>query len=424
MLQTLKNAWKIPDLRRKILFTFMMLAIFRLGSVIPVPGVNIEYVKSVVNNAGLLSFFNLVSGGAFGNMTIFALSISPYITASIIMQLLTIAIPSLEALAKEGEEGSKKIAQYQRYATIILALIQATGISVGLFRGALINQDAFSSIVVILTLTAGTAFLMWLGEQITEKGIGNGISLLIFAGIISSLPSGIASTFALAAAGELNPLAIILFIAIVVIMIVAVVAIQDGTRKIPVQYAKRVVGRKMYGGQSSHIPLKVNQSGVMPVIFAMSLLQFPHTIAYFVGSEGGFARFLNTWLSPNGMPGVIVYNLLSAVLIVFFTYFYTAITFNPVEVSTNMKKNGGFIPGIRPGKPTADYLNKVLTRITLAGAVFLAIITIVPTVILGATNIPIAFGGTTIIIVVGVALETMKQIEAQLLMRHYQGFLK
>ena len=424
MLQTLKNAWKIPDLRRRILFTFMMLAIFRLGSVIPVPGIDIEYVKSVVNNAGLLSFFDLVSGGAFGNMTIFALSISPYITASIIMQLLTIAIPSLEALAKEGEEGSKKIAQYQRYATVILALIQATGISIGLFRGALINQDAFSSIVVILTLTAGTAFLMWLGEQITEKGIGNGISLLIFAGIISSLPSGIASTFALAAAGELNPLAIILFIAIVIVMIVAVVAIQEGTRKIPVQYAKRVVGRKMYGGQSSHIPLKVNQSGVMPIIFAMSLLQFPHTIAYFVGSEGGFARFLNTWLSPNGMPGVFVYNLLSAVLIVFFTYFYTAITFNPVEVSTNMKKNGGFIPGIRPGKPTADYLNKVLTRITLAGAVFLALITIVPTVIIGATNIPIAFGGTTIIIVVGVALETMKQIEAQLLMRHYQGFLK
>jgi preprotein translocase subunit SecY len=424
VVQTLKNAWKIPDLRRRILYTFMMLAIFRLGSVIPVPGINIEYVKNIVSGAGLLSFFDLVSGGAFGNMTIFALSITPYITASIIMQLLTIAIPSLEALAKEGEEGSKKIAQYTRYTTIILALIQATGISVGLFQGALINQDAFSIMVVVLTLTAGTAFLMWLGEQITEKGIGNGISLLIFSGIVASLPGGIANTFALASAGELNPLAIVVFIVIVVLMILGVVAIQEGTRKIPVQYAKRVVGRKMYGGQSSHIPLKVNQAGVMPIIFAMSLLQFPHTIAYFIGQDTGFSRFLATWLSPTVMPGVFIYNLLSAVLIVFFTYFYTAITFNPVEVSTNMKKNGGFIPGIRPGKPTSDYLNKVLTRITLAGAVFLAIITIVPTVILGATKIPIAFGGTSIIIVVGVALETMKQIEAQLLMRHYQGFLK
>ncbi|QUH19896.1 preprotein translocase subunit SecY [Alkaliphilus sp. B6464] len=424
MIQTLKNAWKIPDLRRRILYTFMMLAIFRLGSVIPVPGINIEYVKNIVDNAGLLSFFNLVSGGAFGNMTIFALSITPYITASIIMQLLTIAIPSLEEMAKEGEEGSKKIAQYQRYATIVLALIQATGISIGLFRGALINQDTFSIIVVILTLTAGTSFLMWLGEEITEKGIGNGISLLIFAGIVSGLPNGIYSTFALAKQGELNPIAIVVFIVLVLLIVVGVVAIQEGTRKIPVQYAKRVVGRKMYGGQSSHIPLKVNQSGVIPVIFAMSLLQFPHTIAYFIGQDNGFSRFLATWLSPNAMPGVFIYNLLSAVLIIFFTYFYTAVTFNPVEVSTNMKKNGGFIPGIRPGKPTADYLNKVLTRITLAGAIFLAVITIVPTVILSATRIPIAFGGTTILIVVGVALETMKQIEAQLLMRHYQGFLK
>lgn len=402
----------------------MMLAIFRLGSVIPVPGINIEFVKNIVNNAGLLSFFDLVSGGAFGNMTIFALSISPYITASIIIQLLTVAIPRLEEMAKEGEEGTKRINQYTRYATIVLALIQATGISVGLFRGALINQDPFSIIVVVMTLTAGTAFLMWLGEQITEKGVGNGISLLIFCGIIASLPSGVVSTFALASAGQLNPIAIVVFIVLVIVMILAVVAIQEGTRKIPVQYAKRVVGRKMYGGQSSHIPLKVNQASVMPIIFAMSLLQFPHTIAYFIGQENGFSRFLSTWLSPNAMPGVFVYNFLSAVLIIFFTYFYTAITFNPVEVADNMKKNGGFIPGIRPGKPTADYLNKVLTRITLAGALFLAAITIIPTIILGATKIPIAFGGTTIVIVVGVALETMKQIEAQLLMRHYQGFLK
>lgn len=424
MLETLRNAWKIPELRRRILYTFMMLVIFRLGSVIPVPGIDISQVKNIVENAGLLSFMDLVSGGAFGNMTIFALSITPYITASIIMQLLTVAIPRLEELAKEGEEGSKKIAQYTRYATIVLALIQASGISLGLFQGALVNNDAFSIISVIVVLTAGTTFLMWLGEQITEKGIGNGISLLIFAGIIAALPSGISNTFELTSAGELNPAAIILFLVIALLMIVGVVAIQEGTRKIPVQYAKRVVGRKMYGGQSSHIPLKVNQSGVMPIIFAMSLLQFPHTIAYFIGSEGGFARFLNTWLSPVAMPGIIVYNLLTIVLIIFFTYFYTAITFNPVEVSTNMKKNGGFIPGIRPGKPTADYLNKVLTRITLAGAVALALITVIPTIIISATGIPIAFGGTAIIIVVGVAIETVKQIESQLLMRHYQGFLK
>lgn len=424
MLQTLRNAWKIPDLRKRILFTFIMLAIFRLGIAIPVPGIDIAHVKSIVEGAGLLSFFDLISGGALGDMTIFALSIQPYITASIIMQLLTMAIPSLEELAKEGEEGSKKINQYTRYATIVLALIQAIGISVGLFRGALINQDAFSITVVVLTLTAGTTFLMWLGDEITEKGVGNGISLLIFAGIVSKLPSGVKHTFALARQGEIRPLYVVAFIAIVLLMIISVVAIQEGTRKVPVQYAKRVVGRKMYGGQSSHIPLKVNQVGVIPVIFAMSMLQFPRTIAYFVGKEGRLAHFLDVWLSPEVMPGILVFNFLSALLIIFFTYFYTAATFNPVEIATNMKKNGGFIPGIRPGKPTADFLNKILTRITLAGALFLAIITIVPTIIMSATKIPIAFGGTTVLIVVGVALETMKQIEAQLLMRHYQGFLK
>ncbi|HZK37835.1 MAG TPA: preprotein translocase subunit SecY [Clostridia bacterium] len=424
MIQTLKNAWKIPDLRKRIIFTFIMLAVFRLGAVIPVPGINIAQVKSIVEGAGLLSFFDLISGGAFGDMTIFALGVSPYITASIIIQLLTMAIPSLEELAKEGEEGSKKINQYTRYATIVLSLIQAVGISVGLFRSALINKDVFSIITVVLTLTAGTSFLMWLGEEITEKGVGNGISLLIFAGIVSKLPDGIKNTIALAKQGELNILSIAMFVVMVLLIIIGVIAIQEGTRKIPVQYAKRVVGRKMYGGQSSHIPLKVNQAGVIPVIFAMSMLQFPHTISYFIGKEGKFAHFLNTWLSPSVVPGVFVYNLLSALLIIFFTYFYTAATFNPVEIAINMRKNGGFIPGIRPGKPTSEYLNKILTRITLAGALFLAIITIVPTIVMSATKIPISFGGTAVLIVVGVALETMKQIEAQLLMRHYQGFLK
>jgi len=426
LISTLRNAWKIPELRSKILYTFVMLVIFRLGSVIPVPGINIDYVKSIVSEAGLLSFFDLFSGGAFGNMTIFALSITPYITSSIIMQLLTIAIPSLEEMAKEGEEGRKKIAQYTRYATVILAIIQASAISIGLFRGALIETDAFSVITVVLTLTAGTAFLMWLGEQITEKGIGNGISLIIFAGIVSSIPDSIYRTFLLTRQGEISIISIIVFLILAIAIIAGVVAIQEGTRKIPVQYAKRVVGRKMYGGQSSHIPLKVNQSGVIPVIFAMSLLAFPQTIAYFFGQDSSFYVFITNWLSPNStrIGGVVLYTLLYAVLIIFFTYFYTAITFNPIEVASNMKKYGGFIPGIRPGKPTSDYLSKVLNRITLAGAVFLAIIALSPTLIMRVTGMNINFGGTALLIVVGVALETMKQVEAQMLMRHYQGFLK
>ncbi len=426
MISTLRNAWRIPELRSKILYTFVMLVIFRLGSVIPVPGINIDYVKNIVSEAGLLSFFDLFSGGAFGNMTIFALSITPYITSSIIMQLLTIAIPSLEEMAKEGEEGRKKIAQYTRYATVVLAIIQAVAISIGLFRGALIQTDAFSVITVVLTLTAGTAFLMWLGEQITEKGIGNGISLLIFAGIVSSIPDSVYRTFLLTRQGEISIVSIIVFLILAIVIIAGVVAIQEGTRKIPVQYAKRVVGRKMYGGQSSHIPLKVNQSGVIPVIFAMSLLAFPQTIAYFFGQDSGFYMFITNWLSPNSpkIGGVILYTVLYAVLIIFFTYFYTAITFNPIEVASNMKKYGGFIPGIRPGKPTSDYLSKVLNRITLAGAVFLAAIALVPNLIMQITGMNINFGGTALLIVVGVALETMKQVEAQMLMRHYQGFLK
>ncbi len=424
MISTLKNAWKIPELRRRILYTLMMMLVFRLGSVIPVPGVNIAYVRDIVENAGLLAMFDMFSGGAFGNMTIFALSITPYITASIIMQLLTIAIPSLEELAKEGEEGSKKIAQYTRYTTIILALIQATGISVGLFRGALIDKSTFNIVVVVCTLTAGTAFLMWLGEQITEKGIGNGISLLIFAGIVSRVPDGIYKTYALTKQGEISYITILGFLVIAIAIIAGVVAIQEGTRKIPVQYAKRVVGRKMYGGQSTHIPLKVNQAGVIPVIFAMSLLAFPQTIAYFFGEASKFSLFVARWLSPGGRPGVYIYNLLSFLLIIFFTYFYTAVTFNPIEVASNMRQNGGFIPGIRPGRPTSEYLSRVLNRITLAGAVFLALIAILPTMLLNVLGMPIAFGGTSILIVVGVALETMQQIEAQMLMRHYQGFLK
>jgi preprotein translocase subunit SecY len=425
LLTTLKNAWKIPDLRRRILYTLGMMLIFRLGSVIPVPGMKVEVIQQMFGNSesGLFDLFNLFSGGAFGKFTIFALSITPYITASIIMQLLTIAIPSLEVLAREGEEGRKKIAQYTRYGTVILALVQATGVSVGLFRQALIDTSFWSVAVVVVTLTAGTAFLMWLGEQITENGIGNGISLIIFTGIVSRIPLGIAQTYAKWDANEISIISLVIFAVLAVFVIAGVVAIQQGTRKIPVQYAKRVVGRKMYGGHSTHIPLKVNQSGVIPVIFAVSLLQFPLTLTYFF-QGGAFSAFVQKWLSPAGTPGVWIYSVLNIILIIFFTYFYTAVTFNPVEVADNMKKQGGFIPGIRPGKPTAEYLNRVLTRITLAGAVFLAGIAVMPTLVMQFTNFSMRFGGTSLLIVVGVALETSKQIEAQMMMRHYQGFLK
>lgn len=425
MLSTLKNAWKIPDLRKRILYTLMMLTIFRLGSTIPVPGINRDMLAQLFSQGenGLFGLFNLFSGGAFGKFTIFALSITPYITSSIIMQLLTIAIPSLEELAKEGEEGRKKIAQYTRYGTVVLALIQAIGVSVGLFRQALISQDIWPVTVVVLTLTAGTAFLMWLGEQITENGIGNGISLIIFGGIISRVPLGVLQTVSRYKAGSVSPVSIGLFILLAVLVIAGVVAIQQGSRKIPVQYAKRVVGRKMYGGHSTHIPLKVNQAGVIPVIFALSLLQFPLTLTYFF-QGGTFSSIVQKYLSPAGSPGIWIYSILNILLIIFFTYFYTAVTFNPVEVADNMKKNGGFIPGIRPGKPTSEYLNGILTRITLAGAVFLAVITVMPTIILQFTDLQISFGGTSLLIVVGVALESMKQIEAQMMMRHYQGFLK
>lgn len=425
MLSILKNAWKIPDLRKKILFTLAMLVIFRLGSTIPVPGMNKEALDQLFNQQqnGLFSFFNLLSGGAFANFTIFALSITPYITSSIIMQLLTIAIPSLEAMAKEGEEGRKKIAQFTRYGTVVLALIQGTAVSIGLFRQALISTDIWSVGVVVLTLTAGTAFLMWLGEQITEKGIGNGISLIIFGGIVSSIPIGVAQTIEKYRIGEVSIISLVLFAVIAIFIIAGVIVIQQGTRKIPVQYAKRVVGRKTYGGHSTHIPLKVNQAGVIPVIFAISLLQFPLTLTFFF-QGGGFTNFVEKYLSPAGNPGIWIYSILNVILIIFFTYFYTAVTFNPPEVAENMKKHGGFIPGIRPGKPTAEYLQKVLTRITLAGAVFLATIAVLPTLILQFSSLQLQFGGTSLLIVVGVALETMKQVEAQMMMRHYQGFLK
>ncbi|MFA5527729.1 MAG: preprotein translocase subunit SecY [Peptostreptococcales bacterium] len=425
LIKTFINAWKIPEMKKKLLYTLLMLAIFRLGSNIPVPGIDRSILQELFQSGqgGLFGLFDLFSGGAFSQFTIFALSISPYITSSIILNLLTIAIPALEELAKQGEEGRKKIAQLTRYLTVVLALVQAIGISVGLFRSALINTDLFSVTVVVLTLTAGTAFLMWLGEQITENGIGNGISLIIFAGIISRLPITVVQTFQRLRTGEISIVSVVIFLIIALAIIVGIIAIQEGTRKIPVQYAKRVVGRKMYGGQSTHIPLKVNQTGVIPVIFALSLLQFPLTITYFV-PNGKFATFVTEYLSPYGSAGIWIYSILNILLIIFFTYFYTAVTFNPVEVANNMKANGGFIPGIRPGRPTSEYLNKIMTRITLVGAFFLAFIAVLPTIVLQFSNLGFNFGGTSLLIAVGVALETMKQVESQMMMRNYQGFLK
>lgn len=425
MIRTVAKAWKIPDIRKKIVFTLLMLLVFRIGSQIPVPGMDRTVLEQTFDSeTGLFALFNLFSGGAFSQFTIFALSITPYITASIILQLFTIAIPSLERLAREGVEGRKKIAQYTRYLTVVLAIIQAIGVSVGLFRQALISTDFFSVAVIVLVLTAGTTFLMWLGEQINEHGIGNGISLIIFAGIVSRLPSAIQEIWSKVSEGSMSIVTLIIFVLFCIVVIVGIIYVQQGQRRIPVQYAKRVVGRKMYGGQATHIPLKVNQAGVIPVIFAMSFLQFPLTITYFMDPESGVAQWIEKWLSPMGTPGVWVYAVFNVILIIFFTYFYTSVTFNPVEVAQNMKANGGFVPGIRPGKATVEYLNKVMTRITFVGAIFLAAVAILPTVVSEMGGLNFHFGGTSLLIAVGVALDTMKQLEQQMVMRNYQGFLK
>lgn len=426
MLKTVAQAWKIAEIRSKMIFTLLMLVVFRIGSNIPVPNIDRSVLAQMfTSEAGLFDLFDLFSGGSFSNFTIFALSITPYITASIVIQLLTV-FPYFERLVKEGVEGRKKMAQITRYLTVVLALVQAIGLTVGLFRSAVVDKSAFSIIVIVLVLTAGTAFLMWLGEQINEKGIGNGISLLIFAGIVARIPSGLRSLFVSVQEGQMSIVTLILFALFALVGIVVVILIQEGQRRIPVQYAKRVVGRKMYGGQSTHIPMKVNQSGVIPVIFAMSLLQFPLTITYFLSADNGFSMFVQKWLSPSGNPGIWVYGILNIILIIFFTYFYNAMTFNPAEVAENMKTNGGFIPGLRPGKATEEYLQKVMSRLSIVGAVFLAAVATLPT-ILGAL-VPslsgIHFGGTSLLIAIGVALDTVRQLEQQMVMRNYQGFLK
>lgn len=424
MLKTVRQALHVPEIRSKLIFTLLMLVVFRIGSNIPVPGIDRTVLAQVfAGDTGLLDLFDLFSGGSFSQFTIFALSITPYITASIIIQLLTIAFPYFERLAKEGQEGRKKMAQITRYLTVVLALIQALGLTVGLFRQAVINQTWFDFAVIILVLTAGTAFLMWLGEKINENGIGNGISLIIFGGIVARIPSGLRSIYTQVTEGTMSVITLILFALFAIVVILGIIEIQQGTRRIPVQYAKRVVGRKMYGGQSTHIPLKVNQAGVIPVIFSLSILQFPLTITYFFPNTG-FTEFVTNWLSPAGMPGVLVYSVMNVMLIVAFNYFYTTITFNPIEVADNLKANGGFIPGIRPGKATVEYLTKVMSRLAFVGAVFLAVVATLPTIIGQVTGLNIQFGGTSLLIAVGVAIDTMKQLENQMVMRNYQGFLK
>jgi preprotein translocase subunit SecY len=425
MFQTIRQAWRIPEMRKKILYTLLMMVIFRLGSNIPVPGINRALLTQTfnANEAGIFGLFDLFSGGSFSNFTIFALSITPYITSSIILQLLTVAIPALEEMARQGEEGRRKMTSLTRYITVVLALIQAVGYTFGLFRNVLIDDSIFTKIVIVLVLVAGTAFLMWLGEKINDNGIGNGISLIIFAGIVARIPTDITSTISGLKAGTVSVISVILFVIFALIVIVGIVLVQEGTRKIPVQYAKRVVGRKMYGGQNTHIPLKVNQAGVIPVIFAVSMLQLPATIAYMAPSSG-FASFYSKWLSSNGDPGRWIYFAFDLIMIVFFTYFYVSITMNPVEIADKMKNNGGFIPGIRPGKSTSDYIAKVLSRLNLSSAIFLAIVASIPLLIQNWTNLNVSFGGTSIIIAVGVALETMKAIETQMIMRNYSGFLK
>jgi preprotein translocase subunit SecY len=418
MLETIRSAWKIKELRQRIIFTAFMLFIYRLGAHIPVPGVDPTVLAEFFQGDNLFGLFNVFAGGALENFTIFAMGIMPYINASIIMQLLTVVIPKFEELAKEGQEGQKKLAQLIRYGTIVLALIQATGMTVGIFSAAVINPTFFTYLTIIITLTAGTAFLMWQGELITERGVGNGISLIIFAGIVSRFGPGMLQTFELTRLGELDIFTVLATLLIVLGLIVAIVALEEGQRRIPVQYAKRVVGRKMYGGQSTHIPMKVNQSGVIPVIFASALLMFPATIAQFINHP--VARFFESMFRI----GAPVHTLLYILLILFFAYFYTAIQFDPVKISNDMKKYGGFIPGLRPGRPTAEFLGRVSSRLTLAGAIALAAIATMPVILQNLFRINIIFGGVGMIIVVGVVLETMKQIESHMLMRNYQGFMK
>ncbi len=422
------NVFKIPELRRRLFYTAALLAVYRIGVYIPTPGINAGALKDLFNQmqGTIVGVFNMFTGGALEQLSVFALGIMPYISASIILQLLTVVIPHLEELKKEGEQGRKKITQYTRYGTVLLSVIQGFGIAVGLegqvspTGAAVVFTGGWGfRLMTVITLAAGTAFIMWLGEQITERGIGNGISLIIFAGIVARMPAAIGNTFRLINQDEMGIFGLVIITIIMIAVIAFIIFVEQGQRRIPVQYAKRVVGRRMYGGQSTHLPLKINQSGVIPPIFASSIIMFPATIGQFAGDVAWLKA-----ISEAMRPGGLYYNLLYVGFIVFFCYFYTAVTFNPEDVADNMKKNGGFIPGIRPGKRTADYIDRVLTRITLGGAIYVSAVCVLPTVLTRQFNVPFYFGGTALLIVVGVAIDTIAQMESHMLTRHYEGFLK
>ncbi|MDY6990578.1 MAG: preprotein translocase subunit SecY [Thermodesulfobacteriota bacterium] len=416
-----QNIFKIPELKKRILYTFGLLMVYRIGCAVPTPGIDSDALAAQFARARgtLLGLFDMFSGGALERLSVFALGIMPYISASIILQLLTVVIPHLERLSKEGESGRKKITQYTRYGTIMLSIIQGFGISVGLEKMEVVAAPGWSfRLMTVLTLTAGTAFIMWLGEQITERGIGNGISLIIFAGIVARMPSAISNTFQLMKTGEMGAFLVLIILVLMVAVVGIIIFVERGQRRIPVQYAKRIVGRKMYGGQSTHLPLKINTSGVIPPIFASSIIMFPATIANFIDIP---------WVQSVAQamtPSSIIYNLVYVGFIVFFCFFYTAVTFNPVDVADNMKKYGGYIPGIRPGKRTADYIDRVLTRITFGGAIYVSAVCVLPTLMIAKFNVPFYFGGTALLIVVGVAIDTISQMESHMLARHYEGFMK
>jgi preprotein translocase subunit SecY len=422
----LANIAKIPELKRRIIFTLFMLAVYRVGCFIPTPGVDAQALMNFFarQQRTIFGLFDMFSGGALQRLSVFALGIMPYISAAIIIELLKVVVPYIDRLYKEGEAGSKKIKQYTRYGTLAIAAIQGFGISFALegmggAQGAVVLNPGWGfRLMTVLTLTSGTAFIMWLGEMITERGIGNGISLIIFAGIVARMPSAIISTTQLIKTGELPLILMILIIIMMIVVVGFIVFMERGQRRIPVQYARRVVGRRMFGGQTTHLPLKVNVSGVIPPIFASSLLMFPATIGSFIQNEK--LRYVFDLIAP----GFWVHEVIYVGLIIFFCYFYTAVTFNPVDVADNLKKWGGYIPGLRPGKPTSDYIDRILTRITLGGAIYVAAVCVLPSILVARFNVPFYFGGTALLIVVGVAMDTMSQIESHMLSRHYEGFMK
>ncbi len=423
-LSSFQNIFKVEELKSRIFFTLALLVIYRVGCHIPTPGINGDALSKFLTQQGgaVMNFFDMFSGGALSKVTIFALGIMPYISASIILQLLTVVIPAIGKMAKEGEEGRKKITKYTRYGTVVIAAIQSFGIAVGLESmsgGQFVQNPGWAfRLVTMITLTSGTAFIMWLGEQITERGIGNGISLIIFAGIVARFPNAIVSTVRLVKAGELSLFFVIFLILMMVAVVGAIIYLERGQRKIPVQYAKRVVGRKVYGGQSTHLPLKINTAGVIPPIFASSIIMFPATVAGFIPVPWvqSFAKQL--------APGTVLYTLLYVSMIFFFAYFYTAIVFNPVDIADNLKKYGGYVPGIRPGQKTSEYLYRVLSRLTFVGAIYLAIICVIPEILIRRFGVPFYFGGTSLLIAVGVGLDTISQVESHLVTRSYEGFLK